>query len=377
MQKKLIALAIAGMATAPAFAQTHVTVYGVADVTLENVRATGATSGEAANKPSRQRVTSNSSLLGFRGTEDLGNGLSAIFQFETGVAADGSSTTGPFSSTRDTFVGLKGGFGTIKLGNNSNPYRRLGAAFDFNPGATGIPFNGAVVGKLAGTTTGLDDRLRNSVAYDSPNFAGFQVQAIYGANENRSNSGVSPQVSDHTYGLGLNFGTGPLYVGYTYERRNDPNVTFAGMSTAGGDSKLVGNRLAAKYQFLGTTTVGLLYDRTKAEGVVGASDEDLRRDAWGIQLEHLLGANQFVVQYTQGRDHKGSLCDGDACDQTAVKMWSVAWNYNLSKRTMLKTYYAQIRNERDVAYDFYTAPLGGLATGSDPRGFGVGFRHLF
>ncbi len=384
MQKKLIALAIAGLATAPAFAQTHVTVYGVADVTFENVRATGATVDEGdtdtSSKPSRQRVSSNSSLLGFRGTEDLGNGLSAIFQFETGVSADGSGGSGPFSSTRDTFVGLKGGFGTIKLGNNSNPYRRLGAAFDFNPGATGIPFNGSIMGRLAGVTTGFDNRVPNSLAYDSPKWGGFGVQAIYGANENRSNSNVSPQRNDHLYGIGLNFGTGPLYVGYAYERRHDPNLTGLNslIATSGDSAKLTGNRVGVKYQFLGTTTVGLEYDRTKAEGNTSG---DLRRDAYGIQLEHLMGANQFIVQYTVGRDHKGSVCSDAAgnniCNETGAKNWSVAWNYNLSKRTMLKTYYAQVRNERDVAYDFYVNGVGGIGDGADPKGFGVGFRHVF
>lgn len=357
MQKKLIALAVASLAAAPALAQTNVTVYGVADVTLENVRATGATA-TGASLENRQRVTANSSLLGFRGTEDLGNGLAAIFQFETGVAADGSGAAGPFTSTRDTFVGLKGGFGTIKLGNNSNPYRRLGAAFDFNPGATGVPFNGAIVGQFGGGPintglTGLDDRLPNSVAYDSPNLAGFQAQAIYGANEGRTNA-ANPR-SDHTYGLGLNYGNGPLYVGYTFERRNDQ----ANISAAFGpavDNKLTGNRVGAKYQFMGTTTVGVLWDRAKLEDAAA----DAKRDAWGVQLEHLMGANQFVVQYSQTRDLKGSVCNPPAdCGESAAKMWSVAWNYNLSKRTMIKTYYASIRNERDAAYDFYTAPTVG------------------
>ena len=210
MQKKLIALAIAGFAAAPAFAQ--VTIYGVADVTLENVRATGVTNDPTitadVNRPARNRVTANSSLIGFRGTEDLGNGLNAIFQFETGVNADSAITSNtaatntPGLFNRDTFVGLQSAsLGTIKLGINSNPYRRLGAAFDFNPGATGIPFNGALFGAIDNTKTGFDDRLSNSVAYDSPVMGGVQVRAIYGANENRSNEGAATTVSDTAYGV--------------------------------------------------------------------------------------------------------------------------------------------------------------------------------
>src|SRR5512135_971150 len=116
MQKKLIALAIAGLATAPAFAQTNVTIYGVADVTIENVKASGGTSTPTNTDPdfqtrlNRNRVTPNSSLIGFRGVEDLGNGLKALFQFETGVNTDGNNNQ-LFGSQRDSFVGLTSNVG--------------------------------------------------------------------------------------------------------------------------------------------------------------------------------------------------------------------------------------------------------------------------
>src|ERR1017187_10704872 len=105
MQKKLIALAIAGLSSV-AFAQPNVTVYGVADVSIESVGANGAKSGTSesgtnANLGNSARVNSNSSYIGFKGTEDLGNGLKALFQFETGFAADVGTYNG---AGRDTYV---------------------------------------------------------------------------------------------------------------------------------------------------------------------------------------------------------------------------------------------------------------------------------
>src|SRR5262249_53877644 len=110
-----------------ASADGEITIYGVADLTFESVRAAGAaTSG--ADQPKRQRVSNNSSLIGFKGTEDLGGGLQAIFQVESATNMDAG--TGSFS-TRDTFVGMKGGLGTIKAGFMTAPMRALGGKLNF------------------------------------------------------------------------------------------------------------------------------------------------------------------------------------------------------------------------------------------------------
>ena len=121
MQKKLIALAVAGLGlSSTAFAQTNVTIYGIFDATFDSVKADDTTTpvAGAANRPSLSRINSNSSYIGFKGTEDLEGGLKAIFQFETGFNTDAGIYSG---SARDTFLGLQGGWGTVKLGNFSGP----------------------------------------------------------------------------------------------------------------------------------------------------------------------------------------------------------------------------------------------------------------
>src|SRR4051794_23886545 len=135
MNKKLVAVAIAGLLAAPlAQAQTaNVTLYGRLNVDMEIVN--GVQNNTARTNPNQYRVSSNSSRLGVRGTESLGGGLSAIFQIESGIPGDGgnqTATTGntfiPTSSTpagfatRETFVGLQGAWGTFKMGRFLAPY---------------------------------------------------------------------------------------------------------------------------------------------------------------------------------------------------------------------------------------------------------------
>ncbi|HPI59343.1 porin, partial [Zoogloea sp.] len=151
MQKKLIALAVAGLASTGAFAQANVTVYGVADASFDVVKISGDANNELGNTT---RVSTNSSLLGFKGAEALGNGLTAVFQFESAVGFDNAGALG---ANRDSYVGLAGGFGTVVLGNLTGPTRALGAAVDVNSGATGIGANAALLGKLGNNLIGTTD----------------------------------------------------------------------------------------------------------------------------------------------------------------------------------------------------------------------------
>ncbi|MBH1976354.1 MAG: porin, partial [Rhodocyclales bacterium] len=106
MQKKLIALALASLSSAAFADATNVTIYGVADATFDII----SISDNANNTPNFNRVSTNGSHIGFRGTENLGNGLSAIFQFESEANFDQNSS---LALNRDSFVGLTGGFGKI------------------------------------------------------------------------------------------------------------------------------------------------------------------------------------------------------------------------------------------------------------------------
>ena len=156
MQKKLIALAVAGLASTGAFAQANVTVYGVADASFDVVKVSNAVTSDLGNMT---RVSTNSSLIGFKGAEALGNGLTAVFQYESGVGFDNSgSSYGLLGTQRDSYVGVAGSFGTVVLGNLTGPTRALGGAVDVNVGATGIGANSALLGKLGNNLVGTTDK---------------------------------------------------------------------------------------------------------------------------------------------------------------------------------------------------------------------------
>ena len=117
MNKKLVAVAVAAVLAAPLAAQAqtaNVTLYGRLNITLEYIDANGS-------NPSVQRVSSNSSRLGVRGTESLGGGLNAIFQIESSISGDAGGGT---LAGRDTFVGLQGSWGTFRFGSSWSPVRR-------------------------------------------------------------------------------------------------------------------------------------------------------------------------------------------------------------------------------------------------------------
>ena len=220
MNKKLLAIAIAGVLAAPlAQAQTaNVTLYGRINIDAEviiNAKSgspTGlATAGisvigcppigaqvnsclpgepPAGTKQNLYRVSSNSSRLGVRGTESLGGGLNAIFQIESNVSADSSG--GQFA-TRETFAGLQGGWGTLKLGYFLTPYDDIQGIFGSVPtlmtgilGSQGLWANGGASVEAGG----FDARVGNSVRYDSPNIAGFTGSVQLGARDGNSTNPV-------------------------------------------------------------------------------------------------------------------------------------------------------------------------------------------
>ena len=146
MNKKLIALAVAGVCAAPtvmAQSANPVTLYGALRVDAEWVEAKGGPSG-VANVPGRIRLTDHPSLLGVRGTEDLGGGLKAVFQLETAFTADdGSGAVAPAASTatatangsigfanRNSGVGLEGSWGRAMIGRWDMPMKQTFGSLD-------------------------------------------------------------------------------------------------------------------------------------------------------------------------------------------------------------------------------------------------------
>lgn len=413
MQKKLIALALASLAGS-AFAQTNVTVYGVADGTFEFAKATGATIGAAGNTASQTRLSSNSSLLGFKGVEDLGNGLKALFQFESGIDFTGDGATS-WNTTRDSFVGLTGGFGTVVAGTLTHPIRTMGAKVDFNPGASSSGFTGSIYGEFLGVKTGTDERAKNAIAYVSPNFSGFTVTAAYlsggiaGANDNgntdaKNDSQVAKSFHSQQYQIAGQYENGPIYVGLGYHQANNPRalaavfsgivgVTCAETGTSGCvtgtdyKDKLTAWRLAGKYAFSTGTTVSALYDSQKysfeSDTISGGDNVKAKRVAWMVGVnQNFMAKHNVWLQYAKANKAK---IDGETQDETGANQWTVGYSYDMSKRTMLHGFYTQLNNQDFARYDNYvngtlqasSATSFGMGLGANAKVLGLGMRHTF
>ncbi|WP_346285423.1 porin [Zoogloea sp.] len=391
MQKKLIALAVAGLASTGAFAQANVTVYGVADATFDIVKISGDAKNDLGNTT---RVSTNSSLIGFKGAESLGNGLTAVFQFESGVGFD---NTGALGATRDSFVGLAGGFGTVVLGNLTGPTRALGGAVDVNSGATGIGSNSGILGKLGnnligttdtngsyagGSTCGrstvctsiFDTRWKNAIAYVSPSFAGLNATVAYVANENKTLQGTGPATSLNTtgYDIGLKYANGPAMAAVTY------NAVSLGNSA---DTKVADFRAGGSFDF-GIASVRAIFDLARADNFAG---NKVTQAVYGLGgTFNVTPASKLLGQVYVARDLK---VNGSSANDTGAKLFELGVEHSLSKRTMLKASYALINNDKGASYDFGInavgiAPAGGFgnginATGGTVQGLSVGLRHTF
>jgi predicted porin len=390
MQKKLIALAVAGLASTGAFAQANVTVYGIADGSFDVVRVSN-TNGNT-DLGNTTRVSANSSYIGFKGAEALGNGLTAVFQYESGVSFDNN---GGLSTSRDSFVGLASGFGTVVLGNLTGPTRALGVALDVNAGATGIGGNAALLGKLGnnlvGTTSStgsyagggacdrsttcasiFDTRWKNAIAYVSPTYYGLNVTAAYVANENKTFHNVGVAAANTTgYDVGVKYANGPIMGAVTYNAvslGNDAGTNIADF------------RIGGSYDF-GIATVRALFDQARANHFGGAT---ATQNVWGLGgTFNVTPAGKVLAQAYVARDVK---VNGNGQSDTGAKLFEVGYEYSLSKRTMLKAVYAHLNNDNNARYDFGNNAVGinpttsvtGLnTTGATVQGIQLGLRHSF
>jgi len=387
MQKKLIALAVAGLGlTGAAYAQSNVTVYGVIDNTFENVKAN--------NFQTANRVTANSSYLGFKGEESLGNGLKAKFLFESGLNSDGTvangatgatTATGVFgTASRDAWVSLSSDVaGEVRLGTFNRNTRTLGSMVDYAWGYTGSNNVKGIIGAIGANKTGADERIANAVGYFSPVIAGgLQLSAIYGANENKATTtptaaaATQNAANNRAWDLGAMYNNGPIKAGVAYDRsytgRGDAPITGAAAST--GNVTLVGDqgyvsslRIGGAYTFPTATTVSALWDKTKLQdNTLNGSGS---RNAYEFGVKQDIGAHTIYGTFAKAKE-------GDFSSVGGAKQYVLAYGYNFSKRTLLKAYYSKMKNDKSAGtYGFYD---GGITGGTgDQRTLGVGIRHSF
>ena len=409
MNKKLLALAVAAAVSAPAVAladDSTVTLYGTLNMDFENVKADGA-AGTGANLPSRNRVSQNSSNIGFRGTEPLGGGLNAIFQLEQGVNIDTGATSASAGSfaTRNSNVGLSGGFGTIFFGNWDTPYKSSTLPIDAFY-ATGIAYYADVLSGDSTPTTsngangftgpdrrGFDRRQNNSVQYWTPNLSGFQGRIAYSANEQKANAtATTPSVDPKLWSLAGTYANGPLLLTATYEKHDEyANTGNSVIGTKTTSDK--GSKLGAQYEFPTGTTVGVIYEQLKYTGNIGATGlpknltgpggltaaqvagaNEAKLEAYYVSVRQAFGPSTIRADF--GAD-RGLKVDGTKISNSKAATFAIGYSYSFSKRTDFYALYTRLKNDDNSRNDFAVNGIGGVANGADPQGFGVGLRHAF
>ncbi|WP_127470185.1 porin [Thiomicrorhabdus aquaedulcis] len=198
MKKNIIALAIASTIAAPVAFADAPTVYGQVNMAVEQVDLDEA--GVKSDSKSGTQVNSRASRLGIKGSEDLGNGLKAVYGLEFQVNIDTSdvkdSTENKFNSltARNQFVGLAGGFGTVLMGRHDTPFKMSQGQDLFNDSgfADIAPLNGS----LGAFNAGGEIRVANTVAYVSPEFAGVKLAAAFVPKETGGDQAEESSLSD-------------------------------------------------------------------------------------------------------------------------------------------------------------------------------------
>lgn len=307
-------------------------------------------------------VSSTNSRLGFKGVEDLGNGLKALFQFETRVGLDGSSTT-LFDGLRNSYVGLAGGFGTVVLGIMDTPYRLAAGRFDNWGDSMGD--SRAIIG-TASTRAGtlFNQRERNTINYWSPKMSGFQLLAAYLPDEDGA-------VKQDRYSVAGVYRDGPYDAALAYEFRENA------ANSAGGTSGTRIYDIDAWVLGLGYT---FNHDNTKINFVYEDLSQDrvatlLDRNMWYLALSHKIGSNTFRIAYAQADDN-------DTGANTGADWYAAGLAHRLSGRTELYALYARTDNDSLARYGLGTSGTSG-AVGSPALGgrdlstFSIGVNHRF
>ena len=374
MQKKIIALAIAGLSATSAFAADTVTLYGVADMYVGSADASwGPTVGAANSTSVNRRTLVNSgglatSRIGFKGVEDLGSGLKALFVLEYGIGMDtnqalgGGGTTG--TGARQQMVGLTGDFGTAVAGRLQTAAYDWAVAYDVLAGTAISPLQnltsptGAGALSLATTKTLIGGatsatRASNALAYISPSLGGVTLAANYSTNVIGSEAVVANGVADNAnlkaYLLSAKYDNGPVSVGLVIARaKNDAATT--GVVTAGTAYDRADWALGASYNF-GVATLKATYQTTKDKtgvNTVAAPQADNADRTWSLGVAVPVSAAGTVVG-SYASTKVNSAVTATVADVSA-KSYTVGYLHGLSKRTTLYTGYNRVTNDNGVNF---------------------------
>ena len=417
MQKKLLTMAVAGALAAPGAALAQVELYGFISMAFNKFKYSESAAGQPS--VSKWDVSSHGSNYGIRGRESLGGGQTAWFQIEQNAPMERSNNVAITPASRNSAVGLQGGWGNLFIGQWTTPWSDLeslwsiGSVGGYSPSLSIIgrretsgtaPNPNCVNGHLSGgqgpltTTTAVGAtatltaanvcdavessaepfwrRFSQAIFYYTPVMGGFQGKIAYQTNEGKSSfaaaaTGTTPAVvaanpsawsaSVQWSGMG-----GRLRIGAAYDIHKD--YTVVGEDDTGWTVKGGWN--------FGFVDVGLAYERMEYALAAGGEREQTQ---WGVALAFPIGQGAIRASYAVAED--GETPAGEI--NNGAKEYTIGYDHRLSKRTTVGVGYAIIKNDPGAVFTWTGAPpnQNGFANtpllGSDPSTIFVSVVHRF
>ena len=439
MNKKLIALAVASLISVPAFAAgSEVQLYGMLDAGVDNATNVGTSASGTESTNNVGRVSDYGSYFGLKGSEDLSNGLSGIWQIEQGVSVNGGNTNGngannvngsqnafganPYNNQRNTFVGLSSQTaGTVLVGIHDTPYKMstaqmdpfadtlgdyngLVGSFGLAGGGYGANSSGLLGG--AGASGYFDLRPSQVLAYVSPDMNGLTVVGAYvfgnatnvgtpgiSAIPNTAGNAYANNTTGDVYSLAAMYTAGPLYLTASYEQHDFGAAGNGSLSALGGGLANESNsayKLGAAYSIM-DTTLSVLYENSSDNfGTNGANL--LGHDTWYVSAKHSMGAWDIALAYANaGSDNTTSAYNGNLGGHytgaavgasTGAQQWTIGGDYNFSKNTQVYALFTEILNQAGSMYNFAdttdpVAMFGGVIGGANISAVSLGIKHTF
>lgn len=370
LDRTLLATAVASACALPALAQAQtqvlpgLTIYGRVNISYE--RITTKDSSDTASQPNESNwdLVDNSSRVGFRGRKELTPGLFGHFQIESRVRLDQGGDT--FSS-RDSYAGLEGSFGNVRLGRTIGPVYY--ATYDYismHNHDTGTSADAL----LAPTIFGNQGFMNNTLWYTSPKFGAFSVDFAYsllaGAGQTPRVAGMSQQ---NYLGVVGAYDQGPMHLAASYAQTKNQTDLDPGAGTSGSDDKAY--TIGGLYDFK-RFVIGALFERAESKLLTG----DVNRNYWRISAMMPVGKHEFHINFgaVNGRLDADLGSDG-------AKQYTLAYNYNITKETKVYAFYTTVDNDTNGNYGGAVfGPTNGVVNvtnGLNIQSIAVGVRHNF
>lgn len=363
----------AAPAPAPANIASGITIYGQVNLSYDHVN-NGTTAAGVAGA-SNNKVSSNVSKFGIKGDEDLGGGLSVIWQIEQQVDIDAAAAN--TLASRNSFLGLSDKrMGKVLLGRHDTPYKLATRNLDLFADSIGdnralmggvkAGVYGAVPTANKSSVVGFDERPTDIIAYFTPDIGGFTGALAY-VNRTEASTLASQAKSSIASAAGM-YRNGPFFGSLAYETHAlAPTVA---VPTANSESA---TKLGLGYM-MDALSVGFAYE--KISDNVGALGADLYgHNAYYLSGQYKFGKDAVKLAYAKA----GQL--GNTAN-TGANQFSMGYDHNMSKRTTLYGIYTRLSNQSAINYGLTTNATGGGATtqagaGASPSAFSLGVKHSF